>query len=213
MGRPSALAHQLDPPTRTGDAAHWHGLRGYASDPPATGGSRRREERIFPVAPPTSQHQGGHAAIFRGQLKAAGCRHRHSPDFPNHGGKTAMPQPFLHYRQHIFVATTLGIDYPMWRKAGLMKGGREQIAARKCPEDRSARLALPSRNSSRKQGGGGIIAKRAACSASLMQRSRGQPPARKALVHGGNAERQTLDRFRAASRDGADRGTQAFERC
>ena len=193
----TALAHQFDSPAWPRNPAHRQQLGRDTANPPASDRRRRRSKRIVTSAAPAPQHQRGRATVFRRQLKAAGSRHRSSSNLANNGGKAAMPQSFLHYRQYFFVPAALGVDYLTWWQAGLLQGGREQITARECPKNCAAILASPGCHSGRKKCCSRIIVKRAARSRQFMQCRRRQSAANKPFVHGCDAEREMVDCFGA----------------
>lgn len=181
MGFAAALAGEDDVPAGAGDAGDGEVGGRHAADPPSSHRRGGEGKRVGAGPARAQQHQRHRPALLGGKLEPAGRGHAGTAHLADDGGKAAVPKPFLHHRQHLFVAAAFGIQEPVGRKPGLGQRRREEVMAGKRPKHGSA---LPgARGDTRgEQAGGGIVGKAGAGTGAFVKRRKRQSAAVEATV-------------------------------
>lgn len=89
-----------------------------------------------------------------------------------------MAQTLLHREEHIDVAASLDVDDAVWMEPGQVKGGGEEIAPAKTPENR----AFYARENSGEKDGRARLISQITTARDLMERATGYPAAGKTTI-------------------------------
>ena len=184
----AALAGEFDAPPRARNSWDRQFQRGRAANPPARCCRRRCGQGIILASPPAPDHQRHGCTFLSRELKPASRGHGRADDFADHRCQAAVPEPFFHHRQRVFVLAAIGIDQPVRRKTCLGERRREQVAAGHHPQDCAVGRHAARRQPGRKQGCCRVIGKAAARSRHFVERVGPEPAACQPAIDIGNPE-------------------------
>jgi hypothetical protein len=141
------------------------------------------------LSSPASEHDAHRPRLFRRKLQPSRRVHRQTDQFPDHGGKPAETQPFLHGGQRRFFPITFAKHDAIRMKPRLCNGGKKQVWAGHAPQDFPAR---PGSDAGHEERSRSPIDRPSPTTGDLVQRTESEPSPRKYPVELCNAERQNL---------------------